>query len=308
MLLSRAATKAFYSAYTVEQPVKDRLDGTFELLRYGYIGNAREAVDNLKLSEPGVTRVDWLDNACARVEIYHRDSFETMNGVENVTVHGLADPIHVRAPTDVMIVRSPGAKQVMIAFGGFSEAFWLPPPFLELPNCHVVVLRDARRLFHLAGIEGLGSDYAESVAGLKKLIEELDVSKVALIGSSAGGYAALRFALDLDVRGVLAISPVTQINATDADLARYPGLRPIARTKPDMMLDLIPLYQEHPNPPKVIIVWGDKHPLDTEQATRMKALPNVMLEPMRGFAGHPAWVKLLADQQLDPLLRRLLAS
>jgi Alpha/beta hydrolase family len=308
MLLSRAVTKAFYSAYNTEQPIKDRLDGTYELLRYGYIDNARDAVERLRVTEPGVMRVDWLADAAARTEIYHRDSFDAMNGVESTTVYGLPEPINVRAPTDVMIARAPDAKQVMIAFGGFSEAFWVPPPFLELPNCHVVVLRDARRLFHLAGVEGLGADYAESVAGLKKLIADLGVSKVVLVGSSAGGYAALRYALDLDVRGVLAISPVTQINAGEKELAQYPGLRPIARTQPEMMLDLVPLYQEHPNPPKVIIVWGDKHPLDTQQATRMKVLPNVVLEPMRGFAGHPAWVKLLADQQLDPLLRRLLAS
>lgn len=309
MLLSRAVTKAFYTAYNDDLPTKERLDGTFELLRFGYVDNAREVIEKLKIAEPGLTRVEWLDQACDRAGIYHKDSFETINGAQSAMVYGLADPIKIHPPTDVMIIRAPQAEQVLIAFGGAAEAFWAPPPFFELSNCHVVVLRDARRLFHFAGVEGLGATYEECLEGLKKIIADLGASKVFVTGSSSGGYAALRYGLDLEgVRGVLAISPFTGSADVPREVARFPALRPIMRMQPEMLVDLLPLYEQHPNPPKVIIVWGDKNVVDNEQATRMKVLPNVILEPLHGFAGHPVWVKLLADQHFEPLLRRLFAA
>jgi len=308
MLLSRVVTKAFFSAYTPELPVAEQVDGTFDLLRYGFVENARETVGRIKESEPGIQRIEWLEDACGRVEIYHKNSFELANGVESVHVQGLADPIKARAPTDVMIVRAEKADHALVAFGGATEAFWLPPPLLELPKTHIVILRDSRRLWHLTGVDGLGANYQECVAALRQLIESLGVAKTVFVGSSSGGYSALRYALDLNPAGVLAISPMTGTEDLPKLLPRFPALRPLYRAAPEMMGDLVPLYREHPNPPKVIVVWGEKHPVDTEQAVRMKGLPNVTLEPVRGVAAHPAWVKLLADGQLEPLLRRLLLS
>src|SRR5574337_2143367 len=197
MLLSKTVTKAFYNAYNDEQPLADRLAGTFDLLRYGYVDNARAMVEKLKVTEPNVTRVEWLDHACERAQIRYDNDAEPINGVENVMVSGLPEAIKVRPPTDVMVIRAEKAEQVLIAFGGASESFWVPPSFLELPDCHVIILRDARRLFHFVGVEGLGANYSECVAGLKKLIGDLGVKKVFAAGSSSGGYAALRYALDL---------------------------------------------------------------------------------------------------------------
>lgn len=195
---------------------------------------------------------------------------------------------------------------MLVAFGGFTETFWLAPPFLELADCHVIVLRDSRRMFHLAGVDGLGETYMACVGALRQLAAELSADHIFLAGSSAGGYAALRYALDLEVRGVLAISPVTQLNAGEKELAQYPALRPIARAAPEMMQDVIPLYQRAQNPPKVIVAWGKRHPLDHWQATRMQVLPNVALEPVDA-AEHPVWIPLQAQGRFAPLLRRLLA-
>jgi len=74
-----------------------------------------------------------------------------------------------------------------------------------------------------------------------------------------------------------------------------------------MMEDLLPLYRVRQDPPKVIIVYGDKHEVDTEHALRMKDLPNVTLEPVHGYDGHHAWAKLLEENKFRPLLKQLLA-
>ncbi|MGH7103580.1 MAG: hypothetical protein ACREFJ_14400 [Acetobacteraceae bacterium] len=309
MVLSQTLSRAFCAAYAAEQPIRHRLAGIYDLLRYGYVDNAREVLAELKQNRSGAKRVDWLERACVGIEMYHRDTSKLADGLENVVVEGLPQPISIRLPTDVMIFRVPGARRVLISFGGANSAFWMPTAFFEFADTHVVALRDPRRLFHLAGVKGLGADYASSVDGLRKLIKGLGViNKVLMVGCSSGGYAALRYALDLEVRGVLAISAPTGSELSASELAElHPGLRKMAQTRPEMMQDLVPLYQRHLNPPRVIMAWGSTNAIDSEQALRMKGLPNVALEPVPGIAMHASWLKLIADQRFEPLLARLLA-
>ncbi|MDA8052220.1 MAG: hypothetical protein M0002_19825 [Rhodospirillales bacterium] len=307
MMMSRAISRAFLNAYSENQPIRARLEGVADLMRHGYIDNAWEVIQQLNQTERQLQPLEWLSWACDRLEILRPPPYDDPNDVESIALDGLARTVAVRAPTDVMIARSWAATRVLVAFGGVGEAFWSVPPFLEVPNCHLVLLRDTTRLFHVAGIEGLGSIYAECVVALHKLIRKLGATQVFITGNSSGGYAALRYALDLDARGVLAFSPFTRINATEEELAKFPAVRPLSRSRPEMMEDLLPLYANHPKPPQVIIVYGDKHALDTEHALRMKNLANVTLEPVRGYDGHHAWAKLLDENKFRPLLKRLLS-
>ncbi len=307
MLMTRAMTKAFYNAYSDGQPIRARLEGVADLMRHGYIDNAWEIIQQLNHTEETLQPLEWLSWACDRLEILRPPPYDDPNEIESITVDGLRQPITIRPPTDVMIARSWAATRALIAFGGVGEAFWSVPPFLELPNCHLIMLRDTTRLFHVGGIEGLGATYRECVAALRKLIDKLGATQLFVTGNSSGGYAALRYALDLDVRGVLAFSPFTRINATEDELEQFPALRPLSRSRPEMMEDLLPLYSNHPKPPKVIIVYGDQHKTDTEQALRMKDLACVEIEPVHGYDGHHAWAKLIDEQRFRPLLKRLLA-
>jgi pimeloyl-ACP methyl ester carboxylesterase len=307
MLMTRAINKAFFNAYREDQPIRARLEGVADLMRHGYIDNAWEIIQQLNQSEGQLQPLEWLSWACDRLEMLRPAPYDDPNAVESITVDGLNRSVSVRPPTDVMIARSWAATRVIVAFGGVGEAFWSVPPFLEVPNCHLVLLRDTTRLFHVAGIEGLGDSYAECVVALRKLIQKLGATQVFVTGNSSGGYAALRYALDLEVRGVLAFSPFTRINASEDELAKFPALRPLSRSRPEMMEDLLPLYTSHPNPPKAIIVYGDKHVIDTEQALRMENVPGVTLEPVHGYDGHHAWAKLLDEQRFRPLLKRLLS-
>lgn len=307
MLMTRAISKAFFNAYSDNQPIRARLEGVADLMRHGYIDNAWEIIQNLNQTQGQLQPLEWLSWACDRLEILRPPPYDDPNDIETINVDGLARGVPVRPPTDVMIARSWAATRVIVAFGGVGEAFWSVPPFLEVPNCHLVMLRDTTRLFHVAGIEGLGANYADCVAGLRKLIKKLGATQIFVSGNSSGGYAALRYALDIEARGVLAFSPFTRLNATEAELARFPAVRPLSRSRPEMMEDLLPLYRNHQNPPKAIIVYGDKHPVDTEHALRMKELPNISLEPVPGYDGHHAWAKLLEENKFRPLLKQLLA-
>lgn len=308
MLLSRAVNNAALAAYSEDRPLEERLGGVFDLLRYGYTENAREVIEHINQTKSWLQRVEWLSRACERTEILSDGVQPGQNGVEHVAISGLPNPISIRLPSDTLMVRSPKAHRLMVAFGGATEAFWLVAPFLDLVDCHLVVLRDPKRLFHLAGVSGLGGTYAECVAALTRMATSLGVTEIYTAGSSSGGYSALRYALDLGARGVLTFCPITGSDDIAAEVERYPGLRAIARKAPEMMLDIVPMYRAAANPPKVIIAFGDKNPLDVRQAMRMKDLPGVSLEPLPGLSTHPVWSKLLSDHRFEDLLNRLLAS
>lgn len=306
MLITRSMAKAFSNAYGEGQPLRARLEAVADLMRHGYIDNAWEVIQQLNQTEEPIQPLEWLSWACDRLEILR--PYDDPNEVESIAVDGLGRPVTVRPPTDVMIARAWAATRVLVAFGGVGEAFWSVPPFLELPNCHLIMLRDTTRLFHVAGVEGLGATYHECVAALAALIGKLGASQIYATGNSSGGYAALRYALDLGARGVLAFSPFTRIDATPEELEQFPAIRPLSRSRPEMMEDLHALYARHPNPPKVIIAYGDRHRVDTEHALRMKDLPGVELEPVHGFDGHHAWARLLDEQRFRPLLKRLMSA
>lgn len=308
MLLSRVVSNAALAAYSEDRPLEERLGGVFDLLRYGYTENAREVIEHLNQTKSWLQRVEWLSQACERTEILFDGADHGQNGAESVAISGLASPISIRLPSDTLMVRSPKAHRLLIAFGGATEAFWLVAPFLDLVDCHLIVLRDPKRLFHLAGVGGLGATYAECVAALTRIATSLGVTEIYTAGSSSGGYSALRYALDLGARGVLTFCPITGSDDITSEVEKYPGLRAIARKAPQMMLDILPMYRAAAKPPKVIIAFGDKNPLDVRQAMRMKDVPGVVLEPLPGLSTHPVWSKLLADHRFDDLLNRLLAS
>lgn len=291
------------TARAVQSPPGERLAAAFELLRHGLIEDARTALEQVRLVAPELPRLHRLSQACARIRMLTPPG--TDGADQRVHLEGRAAESRLRPTADVMILPCAGARRALVAFGGFTDAFWLTPAFLGLLDCHLVILSDSRRMFHLAGLIGLGESYAECVAGLQRLLAELGATSLFLAGSSAGGYAALRYGLDLEVRGVLAVSPVTQINAGAKEIAQYPALAPIASRAPEMMQDLIPLYQRASRPPPVLITWGQRNRLDDWQAARMAVLPNVTLEPVP-VADHPVWMMLQATDRFAPLLHRLL--
>lgn len=307
MQISQRAISAFQSAYAPGKPSHERITGAFDLFRFGFVDNARDIVSHFK-ERRATPRSEWLRQVCERAEIYYPASPVANGDVESQLFEGLKEPIEVRAPSDVMILRAPEAKQTLISFGGANSAFWLPPPVLNLSGTNIIALRDDRRLWHLGGVRGLGGNYEDTLAGLQRLTGELGAEKTFIVGCSSGGYAALRYALDLEPGAVLAISPMVGHDDIPSLLPKFPGLRPLMRTVPGMPVDLRPLYQSHPNPPKVTIAWGGRHQFDNQQATRMRGLPNVTLMPVPGISAHAVWLKLLSDQALEPLLLRAFAT
>ena len=104
------------------------------------------------------------------------------------------------------------SRTMLIAFAAMSHN--RPPPFhffeftTGLPVKRLFV-RDPERVWFQHGVPGFGSTIDEVAASLKALVDEQEVERLVVIGSSAGGYAALAFGALLEADLVLSFSPQT---------------------------------------------------------------------------------------------------
>jgi pimeloyl-ACP methyl ester carboxylesterase len=162
-----------------------------------------------------------------------------------------------------------------------------------------VFVRDLERSWYRTGVRGLG-DSIESVAeGLIDLARRLDAERVACVGASAGGYAALLFGSLIGADAVHAISPQTFLSPElrerhgDARWQQY-----LERLGPSPFLDLAELYRTYPGRTQAVVHYATCEPRDVAHAHE---LPGVelrayeMAEPERHVVGGHALCQDLRD-------------
>jgi pimeloyl-ACP methyl ester carboxylesterase len=107
------------------------------------------------------------------------------------------------------------SSTMLIAFAAMSHN--RPPPFhffeftTGLPVKRLFV-RDPERVWFQHGVPGFGDTIDEVAASLEALVDEQEVERLVVIGSSAGGYAALAFGSLLEADLVLSFSPQTTLD------------------------------------------------------------------------------------------------
>ena len=207
---------------------------------------------------------------------------------ERVAEVGLADPLdYDSAP--YLLAPWEGATKLLITFGGNTGYLMLPPPVVTAENTHVLAFRDPKRCFGLCGLPVFGSYYWECLDNITLLIQALGVKEVYCAGVSAGGFPAMRFALDLEAQGVLAFSTPTTLDLADdpdAPMSRYPQLAALYRRKPDVPLDLARAYRETPVRPRAVLLFSPSNERDSWLAERMAGIEGVQLERVSPEADH----------------------
>lgn len=225
---------------------------------------------------------------------------------------------YARAP--FILAPSPGARNLLITFGGNTGYLLLAPAILDRADCHVLALRDPRRCFAVAGIPGLGATYAQCLESIRLLAAALDAESIFCCGASAGGYPALRYGLDLRACGVLAFSPPTTLDLRDdydAPLSRYPQLTALYKAAPEMAIDLAKPYERAEQHPSAILFYSSSNARDVWLATRMSHIRGIEIRAVADEAGHRVFQWLnetnTIPYHLDHLLKlrpagRLLAA
>ena len=279
----------------------DRLDGLpqIERLPYNLIVEGKGAIllqqHRRRPAEPG------SGNGTGRPKPRSRIAARYIAGARLLAELGLAGadaaPPAAEKPS-LVVLPSETARSLTIVFSGNNPEFALPAHLLSQQDTHLVLIHDRRRCFALAGIPGLGADYAACLAGLRRIIGSLRPDTVLVLGISAGGAGAIKFACDLPAQRLLCFSVPTTLKLEDdsgATMARYPQLARLYRHDRSLGIDLAAYYAAQADPPPATLIYSAGHPRDCWLALRMAGLPDVRLLPTEGYTGHTTYRWLMTE-------------
>ncbi len=201
------------------------------------------------------------------------------------------------------------AHTLLIVFTGVGKQFWVSLDLLHRILRRwfgqILYLRDFREIYFLAGVHGLGEDYAATLARLKQIASASSIEKRLVLGTSAGGYGALRYGLDLSADAILALSPATDLrNGVHEVIANR--LRDLQI--PAEELDLLPAYERAHHRPRVTMVYGAHNPQDCAAAQRFAHFSEFQLVPVPDVASHDITAHLIGTGKFEQLLQELLTK
>lgn len=184
----------------------------------------------------------------------------------------LKRPVRLEAlSAEVQISRSTTSRCVALVFLGLANRAMLPigvfDRFFAALDISVLYIRDNRRLLGNAGIETLGSSFEDTIHGLRKLISDLGGQRCITVGSSAGGYPAIRYGLELEAEKILCFSGPTNLTAEFlANDGRGAIVSRRLQTLPRKDLDLKPHVINAQGRARIHLIYGDAHPQDSMHA------------------------------------------
>lgn len=215
---------------------------------------------------------------------------------------------------EVQVTRSAGARATVvlttgIAFGNLPLAF--VDTLFAAHGINVVYLRDFAKRAYLRGVSALGASEEETVAALKCIAAELGAKRLIAMGSSSGGFSALRVGALMGADAAVSFSGPTAI-ASFLDQTRVSAWNPnffvkaIMEREGDLPFDLVPLLSR-PSSTKFIQFYGADSPDDVRQARRLEGLPGVTLLPVPGIGDHFVVDHMIGDGSFEALLGNLAA-
>jgi hypothetical protein len=244
--------------------------------------------------------------------LLHTAHYMKRRGLVNDLKSVLADSKGRKAAVgDAAYWRSPdperARRNLLIVFTGQDKNFWISLDLLHRIFRNMVgqtlYLRDFAAVCFLAGVDPY-RNYESTLDHLRGMIQRAETQKVYTLGISAGGFAALKYGLDLSVDAVLALSPQTNLQP----LMRSP--RTAERFKrhgiPDEVLDLLPFYEQAERRPDVTIVYGGTNEGDGRHAQRMSHIPGIRLVSIPNLAMHASVPHLLATGRFEALVGEML--
>jgi tetratricopeptide (TPR) repeat protein len=192
------------------------------------------------------------------------------------------DPEH-----DVLIGELKHAATAVLVFTGGNDAITIPLDIVDhfmapLPiTC--IYLKDFKRLRYLVGIESLSENYQGTIVALRRLLRTLGIHRVCAIGNCDGGFAAIRYGVELGAARILAFSTATYIPqdaSARTEQARNLKRRRLAAHVPDAMSDLKPFLEASPHQAQIDLFYDQEDARDRTQALHLSGLPGVTLRAL----------------------------
>lgn len=265
--------------------------GLHELVDSGHLDAAAAALPKLATAFPQLPYLDYMAFVFRQLP---------------PAVTGSRRPFLDDRGKDVQTVMMPGVDTVIMAFCGATNQLGISTNVLDRwfarTGCHVVYLRDRRKIGYTGGIPVLGRDMAATVTGLNGIARDLDAHRIVCLGNSAGASGALRYARALGAARVLALAPITGGRKYAKLVAPHlppGGVMPWG--------DLVPLYRGATGV-RARIMYGADNAGDEQQSKRMAGLPGVTVEALPDWESHHLIGGLLRAGRLEDVLGWLVSE
>jgi hypothetical protein len=213
---------------------------------------------------------------------------------------------------EVQVTKSAKARGTVVLTTGITFGN-LPLAFIDAlfasHDFNAVYLRDFGKRVYLRGLSALGADEEAMIEALKRMAADLGGKRVIAMGSSSGGFSAMRVGALMGADIAVSFSGQTAL-ASYLDTTRVSAWNPNFFVKVQMEregalpFDLLPVLSK-PSKTKFLQFYGADDPEDTRQALRLKDLTNVMLIPVRGVGDHFVVDHMIADGSFEALLKEL---
>jgi tetratricopeptide (TPR) repeat protein len=215
---------------------------------------------------------------------------------------------------DVLPAPVAHAQAAVLIFTGSNDAVSMPltlfDRYLATLEITAIYLKDFRRLRFLLGIQSLGDDYPGTLSALREFLRREGVKRVCTIGNCDGGFAAIRYGVELGADRIVTFGAPThrpQDALSRIEQARNFMHQRLAAKAPQEMMDLKPFLEGREHSSQIELFYEAEDARDRVQALHLAGLPGVTLHPQPGLSNHYLLRELaLRSRDFRGMLSRLL--
>jgi hypothetical protein len=188
---------------------------------------------------------------------------------------------------DVIVAPSIPRAPLVVVFTGTNDTVGLPLPifdrYLAYVGVNAVYLKDFKRLLYMRGVRSLGGGDS-TLSAIRRLQRQIGSRLLCTIGTSDGGFAAIRYGVWLNAERIISFGGPTH-RAPHLDV--FPVLRRRHVTHlPERNVDLRVFLAARPRSSRIALHYGEQMSRDRIHALHLDGLDGVMLHPVAELNDH----------------------
>ncbi|WP_028029763.1 hypothetical protein [Gemmobacter nectariphilus] len=222
----------------------------------------------------------------------------------------LRRPLVVDEGQDVTVSPQGETGTTLLVFTGLADQAMVPIEYIDrfcaAAGHSAIYLRDSGRTLYIAGVPALAEDLDGMMAALRGLLQDRQTSRLLCMGTSAGGFGAIRYGLRLEAEKVLCASPPTSCTADFLASAEDKRGRLLMRRLWAQFdaaeLDVEPDLRAASGRCQVDVWHGADYPIDVAHAAHLAGCPGVHLRPIAGLDQHSSFAQIVINGALQDFI------
>ena len=198
-------------------------------------------------------------------------------------------PILVADPErDLLLAEVAGAETAVLVFTANNDGVSMPLPvfdrYLATWDLTALYLKDFKRLRYLLGIQSLSDNYPGTLTALRGILSRLGVKRLCTIGNCVGGFAAIRYGVELSADRILTFGSPTYLGndlSTPMEPTRHFMRNRLAANVPSEMLDLRPFLEARQHNAQIELFYEEEDPVGQIHAFHLSGLRGIRMRPLR---------------------------